>query len=176
MRSVGLAALFALLAASIASPTQACIVAMPFDPTHIDNADFVVVGRISRYEIIEDQSAREDRLRLLQRADIPEALRESARRQTGFLSDYARFEITVHQILVGEAPDRLTVTWDNSTFGERESMSGEYLIALTHQSPDPSASATVLQSGCGPAFLFEFDSNEARTIRQRIAESARPGQ
>ena len=51
--------------------------------------------------------------------------------QESLLPDYARFDVQVKEVLVGRAPNRLSVTWDNSTFGEPEQMAaGPYLIAL----------------------------------------------
>jgi hypothetical protein len=51
--------------------------------------------------------------------------------QKGFLDDYARFDVLVDEVLVGNPPKVLTVTWDNSTFSESDKLGeGPFLIAL----------------------------------------------
>ncbi|CAN7758559.1 hypothetical protein [Ensifer sp. Root127] len=97
------------------------------------------------------------------------------------MSDFARFDIHVDEVLIGKAPKTLPVTWDNSTFGEPEEMlTGPFLIGLrkaTSQlpplrgpsatvfpNPDPTA-MTVLQAPCSNAFIIEVGTNEANAIR-----------
>jgi len=99
----------------------------------------------------------------------------------GFISDYARFDIQVEQVLIGQARRKLSVTWDNSTFAEPNQMtSGRYLIALRRPSsaspplrgpsatilasPDPNA-LTLLQAPCSRAFIYDAESEEARTLQ-----------
>ena len=171
MRGFWLAAISLLTTVFAPLPAQACAIAAPLNLDYVEHPDLVVVGRITHYEIVGDQRAREQRRRWLETSpDMPPQLRDLLRRQTSFLSDYARFRITVRETLVGEAPRILTVTWDNSTFGEPPSLApGEYLVALSVQAASPRAAA-VLQSPCSPAFLFESNSDEARAIRRQIAE------
>lgn len=103
------------------------------------------------------------------------------RDQTSFLSDYARFDVIVDQVLAGKAPRMVSVTWDNSTFGEPASMPpGLYLIALRVPgsmapplrgpsatilpTPEP-ALPTLLQAPCSSAFIFPVASDEAIAVR-----------
>jgi hypothetical protein len=167
MRAFLVAATLAVTLAN-ALPVQACVVAGQLNPDDIQRADVVVTGVISNYELILDQRAREQRRQWLRNSpNMPPRMRETLQNQTSFLSDYASFRITVRETLVGEAPRVLTVTWNNSTFGEPEVLTGEYLIAL---SGDSNGQYAVLQSPCDPAFIFESSSDLARDIRRRIAE------
>ncbi|HTU12291.1 MAG TPA: hypothetical protein VMG08_15475 [Allosphingosinicella sp.] len=148
----------------------------------IRHADVVVLGRILNYRIVEDQQTRQDR-RVLEANWPGLSLEEQQRRarQTSFLPDYARFDIAVEDVLVGTAGRVLTVSWDNSTFGEPRSMpAGRYLVALRRSggvapplrgpsatiSPDPHASAMVpVQAPCSRAFIFEEATEQAREVR-----------
>jgi hypothetical protein len=109
--------------------------------------------------------------------------------EKSLMSDYAAFEVQVDKVLLGKAPHRLSVTWDNSTFGEPKSMgAGPYLFALRRPSSPtpplrgPSAtilpnrepgSLTVLQAPCSSPFIFEGASRQAREIRQILGERSR---
>src|SRR5687767_519913 len=94
-------------------------------------ADVVVVGRIANYRIVLDQEIRGQRRQSLAKPNLSPYLRRLYETQTSFLSDYARFDILVDEVLVGRAGRRLTVTWNNSTFSEPASMAaGPFLIAL----------------------------------------------
>jgi hypothetical protein len=174
----GAADMRALLVAAILATTaftgtaHACAVAGQLNIDDVARADLVVVGRISHYEIVLNQRAREQRRRLLQNSDMSRRLREILRPQTSYLSDYARFRITVRQSLAGEAPRTLTVTWTNSTFREPPSLApGEYLVALSVRRDEQGADHfSVFQMACDPAFLFESDSGQAQAVRRRLAE------
>lgn len=145
-------------------------------------ADAVVVGDILGYEIVDPD---------------PDPNR-------GDLLNYARFKVHIYEVLRPKGagrvapptrsdPERekwgraglLTVTWDNSTFGEPEDLKSEghsgYLIALRDPTSDlpplRSGSAfiaatpepehyTVLQAPCSGAFIFEMDSLIAIALRQ----------
>ena len=109
----------------------------------------VVVGRISNYAIVRDPFWR-----------------------------YAKFDVLIDGVLVGEAPDTLTVTWENSTFELPDSMrSGPFLIALRDlrpaiaafkasgatlpPGPEP-APFLILQAPCSDPFMFEIGGDRAR--------------
>jgi hypothetical protein len=63
-----------------------------------------------------------------------------------FLSDYARFDVQVDELLRGTAARTLSVRWDNSTFSKPNSMaSGPFVIALRYATsplPRPHGSRT----------------------------------
>jgi len=133
----------------------------PIVLSDVNYADVVVVGRVSEYNIIET---------------------DPAGRPTW---NYARFVVDIDEVLVGSVPDRISVTWDNSTFELPLEMSaGPFLIALRLPSSatpplrGPSATVlpnrdpdllAVLQAPCADPFIFEQSSEEARSIRELIA-------
>jgi len=150
----------------------------------IKYADVVVVGEISNYGVILDQEMRERHQKMIagtKSTALPA-------KPSGFITDYARFDISVEKVLKGEAPDLITVTWDNSTFIEPETMPpGPYLIALRRtdsaQPPlrGPSATMwpsrepgllTVLQAPCAPAFILKEASDDARSVRELLGEKS----
>lgn len=170
------------LATFFPAASQACIGHV--DPTLEDVrfADVVVVGRVSNYRIVRDEASRQ---RMLARPHLTEDLRriyEDPRES--LLSDYARFDVQVDEVLIGRAPDRLTVTWDNSTFGEPSQMAaGPYLIAVRRPGsaslplrgpsatigPSPDLNTlTLLQAPCSRAFIYEIGSEQAQTIRELL--------
>ena len=147
-----LAALLVALT-SLAAPAHACMTLAPIELSDVKYANLVVVGRISNYAVIGDAN---------------------------FISAYARFDVLIDEVLVGDAPETLTVTWDNSTYGEPANVpAGPYLIALRDPRsamlplrgpsatilPNPESSLlTVLQAPCTPPFIFTIDSDEARAV------------
>lgn len=182
-------AIAAAAASAFAFPTasHACRVYVRATLEDVRFADVVVVGRVSGYRIVRDEAFRR---RMLASPRLSPDLRKiySDPRET-LLSDYARFEIRVEEVLAGSAPGRLSVTWDNSTFGEPDRMApGPYLIALRRPTsarpplrgpsatilpnPDPKA-LTLLQAPCSGAFIYEVGSEEARTIRNLLKARSR---
>ena len=173
-------------AAFVPAPSQACPVYVQPQLEDVIHADVVVVGRISNYRIVRDEAFRR---RMLALPRLPADMRrmyEDPRQ--GLMSDHARFDIRVDEVLVGRVPGRLSVTWDNSTFAEPDRMpAGPYLIALRRPgsaipplrgpsatsmpSPDPEA-LTLLQAPCSSPFLYEVGSGQARAIRGLL--NARP--
>lgn len=174
------------LAAVLSTPAPACRMTVPVTLEDVRHADVVVVGRLSHYRIVRDEAFRR---RMLASPRLSADLRKFyADPKQGVLSDYARFDITVEELLVGRASGTVSATWDNSTFGEPERIApGRYLIALRRPnspglplhgpsatilpSPDPHA-LTLLQAPCSGAFLYEVDSAQAQDIR-RILGSRR---
>lgn len=168
----------ALTATILPDSAHAC--RMFVDPVLRDvrHADVVVIGRVENYRIIRDEAFRR---RMLALPNLSADLRKMyADPDRGLLSDYARFDIQVEEVLVGRVPNKLSVTWDNSTFGEPDLIrSGRYLIALRRPgsanpplrdlsaailpSPDPNA-LTLLQAPCSSAFIYEAESRQARII------------
>lgn len=134
-------------------PALACRVTNELNLPDVKNADVVIVGRISEYEVIRDK---------------------------GY---YARLTVRVEEALIGDVKQTFTARWDNSTFALPDEMGqGPFLIALRAPSPETSANATmpkifhhnpdqltVLQSPCSPAFIFEIASDEARITRDILA-------
>lgn len=165
---------------------------------HLDDiryANVVVMGKVVNYHIVKDQLFRQQHKEMLEHAPnkgSPEWAEDYAwvtSDKTRFLSDYARFDVQVDEVLAGKAPKVITVTWNNPTFGEPESMpEGPYLIGLRQRGskipplrgpsatmgPAPEgASLTVLQAPCAPAFLLDASSAEAKTIRDLLAAPAK---
>ncbi|MBV9931921.1 MAG: hypothetical protein JO013_13390 [Alphaproteobacteria bacterium] len=145
-------------------------------------ADVVVVGRVANYRIIRDQAFRD---RMLASPKLPADMRKFYQDPRGkLLPDYARFDVRVDEVLAGRAGRTLSVTWDNSTFSEPDTMpAGPYLIALRRPgspvpplrgpsgtifpAPDKHALA-LLQAPCSIPFLYEVASDQARAIRGLI--------
>ncbi|MES2435699.1 MAG: hypothetical protein V4586_17960 [Pseudomonadota bacterium] len=167
----------------------ACATYAEMDYRDILRADLVVVGDVLQYEIIDPD---------------PDP-------NKGRLLNYARFDVRVREVLAGPSsesvaprsradqrerttlykgslrPGHITVTWDNSTFGEPEDLKSEgysgFLIALRDPvspllplrsgsafiapTPEPEH-YTVLQAPCSGAFIFEMDSLIAIALRQLL--------
>lgn len=171
----------------VAGPVQACIASSPLDVDDIRYADVVVVGRIADYRIVYDEASRQ---RLLKIPNLSPKLRQLYEdRSKTILSDYAQFEVVVDEVLVGQVPARFWATWQNSTFGEPETMgTGPFLIALRQREseipplrgpsatvlPDPQPGLlTVLQAPCSRAFILESSTSLARAVRNNLETSPR---
>jgi hypothetical protein len=173
-----IAALFIPLVVS--EPAYACRMPAALVLDDVKHADLVLVGRISNYTIVRNNAERQRMLSLPNLS--PEMQKLYRDPKQSLLWDYARFDVQVDEVLVGKAPRRLSVTWDNSTFGEPSKLpSGPYLIALRDSDSrippvrGPSATIeparergrlTVLQAPCAKAFIFESTSDNARAIRK----------
>lgn len=169
----------AAAAGTLSGSADACRMFVSPNFEDIGYADIVVIGRIANYRIIRDE---EFRRRMLASPGLSPDMRKIYEdSKQGLLPDYARFDIQVEEALVGQVSGKLSVTWDNSTFGEPDQMAPErYLIALRRPSsatpplrgpsatvfpsPDPDA-LTLLQAPCSTAFIYNADSDQARTIR-----------
>lgn len=171
----------------MSEPASACRMHFPIVLEDVKYADVVLVGRVSKYRIVRDQKFRDQ---MLSSPHLSADLKEIYRDPTKFLMpDYARFDVRVGEVLAGNAPKRLSVTWDNSTFGEAKTMpAGPFLMALrrpTSKIPPlrgPSAtvlpsrdpkSLTILQAPCSSPFLFDSEGAEARAIRQILSARKR---
>lgn len=174
-----------------AKPASACLYKVDLRLHDIKSASVVVVGRIVDYEIVQDQAARKERKEMLARST--DKLSETWRlmsEQQDFVSDYARFRILVDEVLVGQPPSAISVTWHNSInsrFGEPEHMKeGPYLIGLRERSnsmplhgpsatilpaPEPNSFA-VLQPRCASAFFLKAKSTDAMIIRKILSGAA----
>lgn len=142
----------------------------------VSYADVVVIGRVDNYRIIRDEAFRN---RMLASPNLSADMRKTYEDpKKSLLPDYARFDIEIEEILVGQAPRRLSVIWDNSTFGEPDYMtSARYLIALRRPgsanpplrgpsatilpSPEPNT-LTILQSPCSA----QAPSSMTRKVRR----------
>ena len=161
-------------------PAYACRVTAPLVLDDVKFADVVLVGRISNYTIVRDNAQRQRMLSLPNLAPDMRKLYQDPRQS--LIWDYARFDVQVDEVLFGKAPRRLSVTWDNSTFGEPSELPRRpFLIALrdpTSRIPPlrgPSATIqpsrepgrlTLLQAPCSSPLMFESTSDNARAIRQ----------
>ncbi len=151
-------------------------------------ADVVVIGRIVDYQIVLDPKARENNRKSVEgikNSKTSEPLSNVRR----FISDYAKFDVLVEEVVKGTATERMTATWDNSTFGEPESIPpGPYLIAFRYaQSAAPPLGGpsaiimptpipevpTVLQALCARAFIFKSDSTEAIEARGLLRDATK---
>jgi hypothetical protein len=183
-------------ALTVSEPVHACIVQAELEPNDVKYADVVVVGRISNYRIVRDQDYRDKGIAYARKKLAEAGLTPAERKyhedqltflgdpEGGLLGDYVRFDVQIDETLVGKAEGVIAVTWDNSTFGEPDSMSaGPFLIAL--RQPDsklpplrgPSAtilpnkeprSLTVLQAPCSSPFIFKSSSKEAQAVREAL--------
>jgi len=169
-----------------AMPSVACMMPAERDLHDIKYADVVVVGRIVDYRIVRDPVARQRYRDMLARS--PELRETMPKEPRSFMTDYARFDIVVGEILRGKASDRLAVTWDNSTFGEADDLGSDaFLIALRDPkspmpplrgpsatvAPNPApATLTVLQAPCAAPFIFESSSKEAAELRRMLDREA----
>ncbi|MCW1431588.1 hypothetical protein OLX23_20950 [Novosphingobium sp. JCM 18896] len=178
------------VAASIFStePANACIDIAPFKFEDIRYADAIVVGRISNFHVVLDQRARDDRAEMLKRPDLSPEFRAMMENQSGWITDYAEFDVNVHQTITGNVPRKLVVTWDNSTFSEPEVFpAGPYLIALRRpQSMIPplrggSATVlptqrpdlfTVLQAPCAGVFILDSSQENIADAQRALKGEA----
>lgn len=168
---------------------QACYAPARLELEDVKYADAVISGRIVNYRIVRDQKARRDRRALLALSpNMAPEMRKELKAQKDFLTDYASFEIVVEQVLKGKTPRKVSVTWDNSTFGEPEMLRGRHLVALRDprsKAPPlrgPSATffpnprrdvLTVPQAPCAPAFVFKEDEQAARQLRRLMGRPAK---
>jgi hypothetical protein len=120
----------ALLVSIVASQSaHTCLIRAALVLNDVRHADVVLVGRISGYRIVRDNAERQ---RMLSLPNLSSKMRKFYQDPTqSLLLDYARFDVQVDEVLFGKAPRRVSVTWDNSTFGEPENMpAGPFVIAL----------------------------------------------
>jgi hypothetical protein len=135
------------LAMMAGSPALACMSDRGFDPAYVSNAESVVIGRVSAYEIVEPN----DR-------------------------SYARFRMAVDEVISGNPPRILTVTWDQYNAPEYETLRpGSYLIALRDGRPQNTRLGrwSVLQQPCAPPFIWTSDSRMADDIRHLVEAPSR---
>lgn len=183
MRNSKVVGLCILLSCLTSQPALSCMAYAGIELQDVTRADAVIIGRLENYRIVLDARAREDRKVMLE--NLPESTSPEFRHifetQDAFLSDYARFDIQVDEVLFGSAHGTVTAVWDNSTFDEPKSLaSGPYLVALvapgSSQPPlrGPSAtilphpdgtSMSVLQAPCSGAFIFPLDSPKETELR-----------
>lgn len=178
------AAALTLAAISATPPAYACAMLAQMDFRDIGYADVVVVGQVVNYEIVRDPVVRKRHQRFLDSLPPSSKLPETLAGPKSFVTDYARFDIVVGEVLRGKAAERVTVTLDNSTFGEPDEMGpGPFLIALRDPNspmpplrgasatlmPNPApATLTVLQAPCAGPFMFETSSKEAGLVRRML--------
>lgn len=178
MQGCRIASAIALILTLATAPADACGISVKRGLNDVVYADVVVVGRISNYRIVRDETFRR---KMLANPKLSPDLRLLYEGPGSLLSDYARFDVEVDELLVGKTPKRFSVTWDNSTFGEPEEMpAGPFLIALRDPgsampplrgpsatilpSPDPTT-LTLLQAPCSRPFLLERGSLDAGAVR-----------
>jgi hypothetical protein len=186
MRSCLYAIVFSLSATLVAKPTNACMVREAINIEDIKYASVVVIGRITDYELVPDQTVRQERNKkyleeYLASPNLSPQDKKALAGRKATMSDYARFSVLVDEVLVGKPQKVLQVTWVNSTFGEPEKLEeGPFLIALrepgTKMPPLRGPSATIrptpephlftmLQAPCAPPFMLKAASAEKKNPR-----------
>lgn len=151
MRLRGWYAVMALPMMLASEPALACRFHREPNLNEVKQADVVVIGKITEYQVIRHEG----------------------------VASYSRFIVQVDQEIVGKVSDRFPVTWQNSTFGQPEKMAeGPYLIALNAGSTDNYITGSphrepnvmsVLQEPCSRALMFEVSSHEARITQDILA-------
>lgn len=135
------------LATTAASPALACKSERGFDPAYVTHAESVVVGRVSAYQIVEPGGR-----------------------------SYARFRMVVEEVIFGNPPRVLAVTWDDTNGGEYDTLQpGSYLIALRDGRPQNARLGrwTILQQACAPPFIWTSDSIMADRVRNAVEATNR---
>lgn len=155
-------------------PAQAiaCVEMAKMELSDAFNADAVVVGKVIDYEIV----------------DVG---------YIGPLPNYARIKVKISKVIAGDVSQKIdpdgsiTITWDNSTFGEPESFERKvpFLFVLRNpSSPLPPLRAgsgvilptpekerfTVLQAPCASALIFEADSPYSQILQQVLETDRDP--
>jgi hypothetical protein len=157
--------LFILIA--LGSPAHACLNLQPVDLAGVRKADAVVIGRISNYAFILDPVIRQKYAKNY--PDSSPELLETLRNRPSFATDYARFDLQIDEILVGEVGQTIDVILYGSWIGPPESMPpGLMLIALKNPNsgyPEPGA-FRALQGPCSNPFIFSSTGAEASEIRK----------
>lgn len=186
MRRLAVFALCAIQILCASAPTHACRLRKPIDFSDVKRASVVVVGRISNYKIIVRDD--EFRRRMLADQKRPPDMREFSSGEYELISDHAKFDVAVDEVLLGNPPATISVTWVNSTFSLPSEMdAGPFLIALRDpDSPPPnrlwsgtispnkaSVIMSVLQAPCSRPFLFGSTSPEVVTVRDILGATAR---
>lgn len=137
-------------------PALACALRAPWDPTDVRQAEVVVTGRLTDYEIIPVRT-------------VPDRWGRASRS-----GGHAEFDLTVDRVLVGETPRRIRVKWSNSTFAEPAEMAdGRYLVALFRPRPEEPKTFMVFQRPCSGAFLMKSGSAGALAVL-RVLEGLPP--
>lgn len=151
----------ALACLTASTPAYACIDIAKFNIEDIRQADVVVSGVLSDYEIVEVGNG-------------------------GPIHDYAILTVKVDGTLKGTAPKTLRLSWDNSTFAEPEGMNVGSRILVAGSDPESThlpvrgPSATVfsaprgdmfrlLQAPCSDAFLFAYTPDLESDLRAILA-------
>jgi hypothetical protein len=150
----------------VGMPVNACQTMGFMELRDVFEADLIVVGTLTKYEIVDDGSV-------------------------GSPSNYARLQLRVEKVLLDGAAEterattarRLIITWGRSVFGQPEAMEigKRLLIALRDPSspefplgaesgsflPSPeSEHFTILQKTCSGAFIFDNDGLISIAIQQ----------
>lgn len=183
MHSAARLAILAMLAmATIGGNAHACLFSPATKLSNVKRADLVVIGEIRNYEIVRNTQDDKQVRATGEKTGLPAAQPDQ---DISLVSDYARFEIDVTEVLHGSASGAVMATWDASTFGEPETFPpGRHLIALRRAGsgpaplrgpnaaayPDPEPGAwTVLHPPCASQFIFKEGSGDAAAIRDILS-------
>ena len=132
-----------LLVATV-TPAHACRMNARLDLQDVKQASVVVVGKIWDYEVVPSQPGK---------------------------PGFGRFKVLVSEVLVGQSPKSLVVTWFNSTLGYPDKLAeGRALIALREINYPKPNTFMVLQTPCSQPFIFQSTSAEAEGVRKILSE------
>lgn len=144
---------FAVVSAPV--PALACVVAMPWNPAEVKQAEVVVMGRLTNHDLVRVRRVR----------DVS---------GKAWSVGQAEFDLTVERALVGETPRRIRVKAGKSTLAHfAELPEGRYLVALERPRQHDDGTFTLFQRPCSSAFLMKSGSAKALAVL-RVLEGLPP--
>lgn len=144
---------FAVVIAPV--PALACVVAMPWNPADVKQADVVVMGRLTNHGLVRVRRVR----------DVSGKARSVGETE---------FDLTVEQALVGETPRRIRVKAGKSTFAHFAAIpEGRYLVALNRPRQHDGGTFTLFHRPCSGGFLMKSGSARAVAVL-RVLEGLPP--
>lgn len=168
----------------VSSSATACQFSSVLKAEQVNSADVVVIGRVTNYQVIRDEKSRAERREYLRTAKgLSRENRDLLSNQKDYITDYARFTLLVSEVLRGEVPKAITVTWDASTFSEPSTFPSDLrIVGLMKPDVDGGKSATnpiyrersrfysVLQIPCSGAFIGSLNSAFGKEVRMAAEE------
>lgn len=171
----------------------ACMALLPAIPAHacgfgyarrwgdVRYARAVVLARIEKYEPVFVVRPREKRKVAYDLTSDPEKKKELLK-DWRVSAGYAKLTLRISDVIKGEAPSRLIVTWRNSTFALPATMPSapQYIALRTPTDPTPPLSSTmgyvdrdpssrlpiILQAPCSSPFIFDAASLEGQVFKR----------
>ncbi|WP_162933007.1 hypothetical protein [Roseovarius sp. EL26] len=154
---------------------MACIASMDQDLKNIKNADVVVIGKLRNYQIVTDTMATDAARQQQQYFEgLSDESKDDDVNETKITINYARFEIDVDEVLLGNVSETLTAIWPNYAFIESGmTPNAPFLIALrrsTKSTPSLRGQTVWMVHGsyCTGSFFFAGASTDAATVRELL--------